>query len=1121
MHFTQPSPKQPIMSPVHWAGSLPKQVLLTMQASAILLFAVCLQASAASYSQTVSFTGKDVPLKTVFASIKKQTGYGVFYQNGEAATLEGTGNVTLDLKNVTLDLFLQVCLRNQPLEYNVEGTTIFIKKKEARSISVEISPGQPVAEIKGRVTNDKGEPLVNANVVVKRSGRGTVTDANGGFTLHNVSSEDVISVTFIGYKAQTVPLRDRTSLALIMEPATNELDKMVVQAYGQTSQRLATGNIGVVRAEDIAKQPVMNPLEAIQGQDPGTVVTSTSGFASGTIKVEIRGRNVIGNFPSDPLYIIDGVPLTILDLQNNDSYSNGSQGVIQSGIPSPAIGQSPFFSINPSDIESIEVLKDADATAIYGSRGSNGVILITTKKAKPGKAHFNFNFYEGASHIIRSYPLLNTHQYVEMRREALANDGIPLDINNAPDLIAWDTTRYTDWQKYLWGGTGKTTDAQASLSAGDSRISIRIGAGYHRQTELFTASGASQRGSLSFSLNYKSQDQKFNMALSGFYSIATSDMISLQGQATLPPNAPPIFDKLGNLNYAGWTPLNGVFPFGNLLNPYTTKTNFLNSNLIIDYELLQGLRFKVNLGYNNILTTQTLLTTIASQDPVTNPTGSSFLGYSNPHNVIGEPQLEYNRFIAAGKFDFLLGTSYQSNMTSSALLSGEGYTNDALLTSINNAPYQSASNFMSEYKYEAVFGRINYNWKDKYIISLNARRDGSSKFGPNRQFGNFGSVGGAWIFSEEKLIKDYAGFLSFGKIRASYGTTGGDQVGDYAYLSRWSFQNRFYNSSQTLSPLGHTDSTYHWQTNKKLEIALNLGFFKDRLTIEAALYRNRCNDQLIPFPTPVFTGFTYVTTNSPANVENKGMEFILNAKLIDSKKIKWSSKFNIGFNKNKLLYYPNLSQSPYASSYIIGQSLNIVKVLQYVRVDPQMGLYTFEDKNKDGQITVDYSGKSDDRYPIDVSPKFQGGITTDISYKNWQLSIFFYFKKQIGQNASISLDVPGDRTNQPTSVLSRWQKPGDITNVARFTTQGPSYDPSFANYLYYSDIHYTDASFVRLQNISCSYIWKKSNIGAFKIFVEGQNIFIITKYKGIDPEVQNFGGLPKARVITAGISYSL
>ncbi|HTI08448.1 MAG TPA: carboxypeptidase-like regulatory domain-containing protein, partial [Puia sp.] len=305
----------------------PKQVLLIMQLSAFLLLVLGLQVSAATYSQTVSFTGKDVPLKTVFASVKKQTGYGVFFENGEAM-LQSSAPVTLDLKNVSLEMFLRICLKDQPLEYVLEGKTIFIKKKEV-VITVESPSGDSILQIKGRVTNDKGEPLVNANITVKRTGHGTITDANGNFYLRNVNSADVVMVSFIGYKMQNVPLKDRVNLMVVLETTKNELDKVVVQAYGTTSQRLATGNIGVVRSEDIAKQPVMNVLQAVQGQVAGVVVTNTSGYASSTIKVEIRGRNAIGNFPSDPLYIIDGVPLTILDITGSDTYDNGSQGVIQ------------------------------------------------------------------------------------------------------------------------------------------------------------------------------------------------------------------------------------------------------------------------------------------------------------------------------------------------------------------------------------------------------------------------------------------------------------------------------------------------------------------------------------------------------------------------------------------------------------------------------------------------------------------------------------------------------------------------------------------------------------------------------------------------------------------------
>ncbi len=1136
MHFTfegaralkrggAPLPKQLVMRLIGAITSLPKQVVLTMQLSAILLFAVCLQVCAAGYSQTVSFTGKDVPLKEVLAAVKKQTGFGVFYASGEKATLEGVGNVTVDVKNVALDVFLKTCLKALPLEYSLEGTTIFIRKKTTSSIlaNKHLSDA-PLTEIKGRITNNKGEPLVNANIVVKRTSRGTVTDANGNFTLHNVNKEDILQISFIGYKTQTVVVHERTNFTLVMETTANELDKMVVQAYGQTSQRLATGNIGVVRAEDIAKQPVMNVLQAIQGHVAGVVVTNNSGYASGSVKVEVRGRNSIGDFPTDPLYIIDGVPLTILDLQNRDNYSNGSQGTIQSGIPSPATGQSPLFSLNPSDIESIEVLKDADATAIYGSRGANGVILITTKKGKTGKSHLDINIYQGMSKVLRYYHLLNTKQYVAMREEALKNDGLTEDINNSPDLVSWGKSRYTDWQNFLWGGMGKVTDAQTSLSGGDNRASFRIAASYRSQREIQTYSGSNTRGTVSFNLNYKSLNQKFSSIFSGAYTYTSVNLISLPGSINLAPNAPPVWDNIGKLNYTGWAPLDGSFPFGSLLQPYNSKTNFLNSNINLSYETAKGLFIKANLGYNDIRTDQKYSAPIAAQNPSYNPTGSLNLGYTNLHNIIIEPQIEYTTFINKGRLNILTGASVQANSTSSAILFGDGFTNDALLESVSNAPIRSSGNFLGEYKYGALFARINYNWKNKYILNLNARRDGSSRFGPGRQFGNFGSLGGAWIFSEESWVKNNLNFLSLGKIRGSYGTTGGDQVGNYQYLSQWGFGRFNYNNVLPLTPLNHTDSLIHWQVNRKTEIALNLSFLSDRISLETVWYRNRCNNQLVQFPTPIFTGFQGVTSNSPADVENTGWEFNLSAQIFSNKAFKWLSKLNVGINRNKLIAYPNLSQSPYASSLAVGYPLHMAYLLHYTGVNRQTGLYTFQDKNHDDQISIDYSNPSigDDRYPFDLTPKFDGGITQEFDYKQWQLSLFFYFKKQKGLNALGSLNTPGDMSNQPIEVYeNHWQKSGDAAQYAKFTAN-PS-DNSYQYFSYNSDGIYTDASFIRLQNLSLSYTFsekytKKVGIETLKIYLQAQNLLIITHYKGLDPEIQIFTALPSPRILTAGLS---
>ncbi|WP_152270597.1 SusC/RagA family TonB-linked outer membrane protein [Agriterribacter humi] len=982
------------------------------------------------------------------------------------------------------------------------------------------SPGK---DITGKVINERSESLANANVTIK-NGRGTVTNARGQFLLKNVAPNDILQISFVGYSSQTVAVKDQSIFNIVLKQAENELDKVVVQGYGTTSKRLSTGNIGKITSEDIGRQPVMNPIEALKGQMAGVVVTNVSGFASGTLKIEVRGRNTINpNVPSDPLYIVDGVPITILDLQGNDNYLYGSQGVIQTGILSPAKGQSPFFSINPSDIESIEVLKDADATAIYGSRASNGVVLITTKKGRAGKTKFEININTGVSETPRYYNMLNTRQYILMRKEALLNGGLAPDINNAPDLTLWDTTRYTNWQKYLWGGIGKVTDAQIGLAGGNPRTTFRITSGYRIQKEILTASGANKRFSTALNLNHKTLNQKFDIGFSGSYSVVSSDMIFIPGAINLPPNAPSVFDDNGNLNFAGWAPLDYSYPFSNLKQPYSFSTKFLNSSLTTGLEIVKGLKLKANIGYNNIQTEQSYIIPISSQNPAYNPKGSTSIGYSFINNLIIEPQVEYETFVGKGKLSSMIGGSFQINKTSSASLYGEGFTNDVLLTSVTNAPVRSASNSEGEYKYGAVFARFNYTLKNKYILNANFRRDGSSKFGPGRQFGNFGSIGAAWLVSEENWLKQNLKFLSTGKLKVSYGSIGGDQIADYQYLSRWAYQRYTYNNILPLNPIGHNDSLLHWEVNKKLEINLLLGFINDKITFDVSWYRNRCNNQLVPFPTPILTGFPIVVSNSPANVQNTGLEFVLNGKIIENKTFTWSTKFNIGINRNKLLSYPNFEQSPYVSMYVIGKSLNTRKSLHYLGVDPQTGLYMFEDKNKDGQITIDNSGRiPDDQYPYDLSPKYDGGFTNTIKFKNWEFSIFFYFKKQIGLNAISALNAPGDNSNQPISVLKRWQKPNDITDISFFTTN-PYANNSFINYQLFSDAAYTNASFIRLQNLSLAYFFpgknlKKLKLSNFKIYLQGNNLFIISKYNGLDPEIQNFTVIPLPRIITAGIS---
>ncbi|HWK04512.1 MAG TPA: SusC/RagA family TonB-linked outer membrane protein [Puia sp.] len=1104
----------------HWINI--NKTLLTMKLTAfIVLSVVCLQVSAKSVAQEkVTLSEHNTALETVLQKIFDQTGYQYIFKVQGAKDIK----VTIDVKDRPIDEVLPMFFQGKPFTYEIVNKIIVVKKINTGNETTEKLLNEdpvPIVIARGMVYNEVGQPLAGANITEKKSRRGTITNVKGEFEMVAVPANSVLIISFIGYAPQQVTIKDAEKVQVYLNVAKNELDKVVIQAYGTTTQRLATGNIATVTAAEIEKQPVMNPLLALQGRVPGLIVSQVNGFASAPIKVEIRGRNSINNnFTGEPLYVIDGVPLTVVEVGGNSSYGGGSSGFLQNGMAGPAGGQSPLFSTNPSDIESIEVLKDADATSIYGSRGSNGVILITTKKGKAGKTKFTMNIQQGISKITKYYNMLNTPQYLQMRREAFNNDSIIPDPGTAPDLLVWDTTRYTNWQKQIWGGTGKNTNVQMGLSGGNAQTSFRIGAGYTHTTNILTTSGADQNASVSLNVNHRSINQKLDIILTTSYAFTQSNIISLPSAAvTLPPNAPAIFDVKGNLNYAAWQPATNDFFFGSLLQPYTSKTNFINSNFIIAFQPLQGLTLKSSFGYNNSQNNQTAFTPIASLDPSSSPFGTATFGDNFNKNWIVEPQLEYSHYIGKGRLNFLLGGTLQEGATDGIQIAGHGYTNDALLRTISNAPSQTSIDNYGQYRYSAIFSRLNYNWQNKYIINLTARRDGSSNFGPTNQFGNFGSLGAAWIFTEEQWVKGAFKILSFGKLRGSYGSTGGEGPA-YGYITRWQSVYPNYNAIVPLVPTQHANPNYHWQINKKLEAAMELGFLQDRLTIGVVYYQNRCGNQIVAYPTPEYTGFTSVTANSPALVQNTGWEFSSNLKIINTKKTAFTIYGNISFNRNKLVSYPNFEFSPYTNSLTVGKSLNNIKLLHYTGVDPQTGQYVLLDKNHDGMISIS-PDSTDDRFDYDKTPKFTGGFGMSFSYERFSLNLFFSFRKAIGVNALAFL-LPGNMMNAPVGVLARWQKPGDVTNVARFTTNPQNSDSYYSQS---SDGIYTDASFIRLTNATFSYSLadktiKKIGMAGCSLFIHAQNLFVITKYKGIDPETQNFGGMPPAKIITMGLSCS-
>ncbi len=1114
-------------------------LIRTMRLTGVILLAFCLQVSARSDAQQrIAINVRNASLQKLFAEIEKKTNYTFFY---DLSILKETKPVTIVFKDATVEDILKQALVGQSLEYTITDKTIFVKKERKAVVEtsrVDTGHGGGI-KVKGMVlTEAGGVPVQGANVTVKQTQKGTITNANGEFEFsYTIPAGSVLIFSFVGYAPQNITVRDGGEIRIYMKVAQNELDKAVVQAYGTTTQRLTTADIGKVTAEEIERQPVMNPLLALEGKVAGLDVSMTSGYASAPVKVELRGRaSIDGGLTSDPLYIVDGVPLTVNEVSGSSQYTTGSVGFDQNTL-SPAGGQNPFFSINPADIESIEVLKDADATAIYGSRGANGVILVTTKSGKPGRTKFDIRIQEGTQQVDRFWNIMNTGQYLSMRRQALLNNGLAPDPIKDYDINGdWDTTRYTNWQKVLYGGIGNNVDVEGGLSGGDAHTTFRIGGGYNRIVGITTVGGADQRASLSMNLNHRSQNQRLNIGLHNVFSFAQSNLINIGGSLLIAPDAPGIYDSLGNLNFTGWAGNNHnqraeqQYPFGEMKQPYIGKTLFLNSGILIGFEILRGLSLRANLGCNIGQVNQNLVDPIASQDPAYNPTGVLNLGTNQNINWIVEPQMTYSSHLANGQLDVLVGASASKNTTEATNMTGYGYLSDLLIENISNAQNVVGRDYVGLYRYFGGFARISYNWENKYILNLNGRRDGSSRFGSGKQYGNFGSVGTAWIATQEHWIREILpSYISFFKFHGSYGTTGSDGVPNYSYLSQYSSTGVYpYSNGTSLLAQIDPNPQFRWQSNHKLEVGTNLGILRDRININVAWYRDRCGNQLIPFPTPIFTGFPTVIENSPALVQNTGWEFTANINIIRTDKFNWNITYNSALNFNKLVRYPNFDQSPYIGILKVGQPLNIQYVLHFTGIDQQTGLYSFQDRNHDGIINYSPGQIGDDSYPIVLAPRYFGGVGTDVRYKSLNINLFFNLKNQIGQNAFVSTGaVPGlVNSNQPTVILGKqWQYPGDReATYAKFNSKpnGPSYGYFARN----SDGAFTNASYIRLSNLSISYslpdrYLKKAGISGCNIFFHTNNLFVITKYKGLDPETQNFGGLPPTRMIVGGISLNM
>ena len=1115
-------------------GTLLRKWLLIMRITTLLLLITALHTHASMYSQNVTLSARDIPVDRLFHQLKQQTGYSFLW---DEQLLPKTQKVSVNVKNALLSEALLQAFASLDLTYKVQGKLIYIVKSPVKNIAEwQAAFVPPIVTLRGRVVDSALRPLEGAAVQLKELKKGTTTNEKGEFVFTNVTEGSyTVEVLLVGYDKQTksVTVNAQAGISLFtMRVAVNNLDETVVQAYGITSKRLNTGNIEKVKGEDLNRSPVTNPLAALQGRVAGVQITQSSGVPGAGFKVQIRGRTQLDKFNSasdEPLYILDGIPLAT----GNSRVSRISSAI--SGFDANNGGISPFNSINMADIESIEILKDADATAIYGSRGANGVVLITTKKAKSGATRFNLTAQAGGSKAPLP-DLLSTKEYVAMRLEAFKNDNIVPNNSNAYDIKLWDTTRDNNLAKQLIGGTARFSTAQASLSGGSPNAQYLIGASYSRETDVYPGEMPNTRISSHFNINTRSNNQKFLAQFSGSFTSAVNKTVQtdLASKLNLPPNF-LLYDSTGNL---AWNEKNVIVdnPLAQLLQKYTAKQDNLLANVQLSYRVLPNLVVRTSVGYNDVKVNEVAIQPIAAQNPTkVNPTGLSQFGNNNFKSWIVEPQIEYNLYKGKGKLDLLAGGTVQSQRNDGYNFTVRDYTTDEFLgslTGVTGTSVSSTASNLNEYKYMAFFGRANYNYNNKYIVNFSGRRDGSSRFGPNYRFSNFGAVGGAWLFSSEDFMKSLP-LLSFGKLRASYGITGNDKIGDYKYLDAYG-SNAFsptYQDSAALIPLGLFKPDLHWEKSVKLEFGLELGLLNDHIMISAAWYKNRTSDPLVVYPLPLTTGFSSVTANlNGVRIDNNGVELGINTVNIRNKKFEWITSLNLTFPKTKLVAYPGLAQSSYATQYVIGQPLNIVYVARYLGVDPKTGLGLVEDKDKSGGFSI----AGDGSFMLDTDPDFYGGLTNTFRYKGFTLDFLLQFTKQMGRSWLASLATQGfgqmsigGMQNLPHVALDRWQKEGDEARYQKFTTTTTASNTLAGNYAsYYSDLGYMNASYLRLKNISLSYmipsaITSKVKLSSVRVFLQAQNLLTFTPFKSTDPESAFLNRVPPLRTLTAGFQLTL
>lgn len=946
--------------------------------------------------------------------------------------------------------------------------------------------------ITGKVTAPDGEALAGVTVVEPGTSNGTVTDIDGNYRISVSDNAQRLEFSYLSYQKQMVEINNRSVIDVVLEDDNKTLSEVVVVGYTTEKKVLTTSAIGEVKSADVKDLPVPGIDGILQGQTAGVLVNQNSGTPGGGMSVRIRGVSSIGG-SSQPLYVIDGIPVT-----TGDFAQIGYEGQ----------GINALSDLNPNDVESISVLKDAAAAAIYGARASNGVVIITTKRGGNRKPVVNLNAYYGVQETWKRLEMLDARDWMLYRND-LAESAVfsEDDINNI--------RINTDWQEEIFR-TAPISNYELSTSGGNDKTSVFISGNYFNQKGILVGTDY-QRLNGRINIDHRLSQRLLIGASTGLTYAKTN---RVEGDQTLHGPLPngistpaifPVYNSDGSYNQEG--PYSNAISIANEAINQNFSFRAL-SNVFATIKLLPGLSFTTKWGADVLNFREHAYESVKTvQGAKFN--GLGFATNTSVINLVSNNTLNYVQSFGRHNVDLMTGYSFEQYQNRSSFIRAQDFADPSLQYIDAASTIVSASSSGFESGIRSFFGRANYNFSNKYLITFSGRLDGSSRFGENNRNGFFPAVSGAWRIAEEQFFKVKP--ISELKLRASYGLTGNDDISPFLFAALYGTTS--YGGQPGIYPSNIPNPDLKWETTAQLNLGIDIGLWDNRLNISADVYDKQTRDLLLSRPLPTSSGFSVITENV-GQVQNRGLELAVSGDILSKRQVSWTTRINVSANRNKVLKLYNkqpIDDLGRGSNRIEeGEPIGIFYSFLSLGVDPSTGDIVYKDVNYDGEITAA------DRTKVgNPHPDFIGGITNTLGYKGWDLNVFFQgsYGNDMFNGSRLFLESLTGGDNQLAITNTRWQQPGDITAIPDATS-----DPvRSASNRRVSSRFIEDGSYLRLKNLTLGYSFNRQkladlHISACRLYFSGQNLLTFTQYSGLDPEV-NYSGNENAVIGTDFFTY--